>query len=129
MAQTFTVTACGGIGRTPSPHWRAGIVQVAEPDGVIDLGPGHLDPDLLPVGLLRSAYDRVLAGYGPAALTYGADRGPEPVRERLARHVDPTGRLGADQVTVAAGTSSALSLLARHHAGPGDVVFADAVSY
>jgi DNA-binding transcriptional MocR family regulator len=115
--------------RNPSPYWLPGIVQIAEPDGVIDLGPGHLDPDLLPVALVRSAYDRVFARYGPAALTYGENRGPVPLREQLARHGAPPGRLSADNVTIAAGTSSAFSLLARVLARPGDVVFAEEVSY
>lgn len=106
-------------------HWRAGIVQGVVPDGVDDLGPGYLDPELLPVTLLHDAYARALAEFGPAALAYGDDRGALPLRELIAT------RTGADpdHVVVTAGTSHALHLLATTLARPGDVVAADEIGY
>jgi enduracididine biosynthesis enzyme MppQ len=111
-----------------SPHWHPQVVQIAEPAGVIDLGPGHLDPDLLPVRLLRDGYLRAFDEYGPAALTYGHDRGPLPLRQLLARH-GGAGVVDPDQVLITAGITSALALLVRLEAAPGDAVFAEAASY
>lgn len=112
-------------------RWVPGIVQLAEPDGVVDLGPGHLDPELLPTDLLRSAYAAAFDDYGPAGLTYGENQGPLPLREALAERIANADGLSchADQVVVTAGTSATLDLLARWSRSTGDTVMADTLSY
>ena len=110
-------------------RWLAGIVQIAEPEGVIDLGPGHLDPALLPTDLLRTAYADAFADYGPAALTYGENQGPLPLREALAARIGKADGTPCqpDQVVITAGTSTTLDLLARH--APLGAVVTDQLSY
>src|SRR6185437_1466321 len=51
-------------------QWRPGVVQEVAPAGVLDLGPGYIEPALLPVHLLKEAYGQALAEYGAAALGY-----------------------------------------------------------
>jgi 2-aminoadipate transaminase len=119
-------------GRMPSGRrWQPGIVQVAEAAGITDLGPGHLDPALLPTALLTLAYVDALADYGPAALTYGENQGPLPLRAALAARIGAAdGRPCApDQLVITAGTSTTLDLLARGVPRDGAVVLTDAVSY
>ncbi|HEX6345824.1 aminotransferase class I/II-fold pyridoxal phosphate-dependent enzyme [Umezawaea sp.] len=112
-------------------RWREGVVQIVEPDGVVDLGPGHLDPALLPTDLLRTAYADAFDDYGPAGLTYGENQGPLPLREALARRVSSADGVPcrADQVVITAGTSTTLDLLARWAVPDADTVVADAFAY
>jgi hypothetical protein len=113
------------------PRWVDGIVQVAEPHGVIDLGPGHLDPALLPTELLRQAYADAFDDYGPAGLTYGDNQGPLPLREGLAKRITAADGVPchADQVVITAGTSTTLDLLARWARPSADTVLADELAY
>ncbi len=112
-------------------RWLSGIVQIAEPDGVVDLGPGHLDPALLPTELMREAYGVAFDDYGPAGLTYGENQGPLPLREALAERVTAADGIPchADQVVITAGTSTTLDLLARWSLPDADTVVADALAY
>jgi enduracididine biosynthesis enzyme MppQ len=103
----------------------AGVTQHVPAPGVCDLGPGYLDPDLLPVDLVRAAYATALTDFGPAALTYGDNRGALVLREELARRAS----CEPEQVVVTAGTSHALHLIATTFASAGDVVVVDEVGY
>jgi enduracididine biosynthesis enzyme MppQ len=118
----------------PSSHdwfWHQGLVQAVSPPGVLDLGPGYLEPALLPVDLLRDGYARGLAEYGAAALAYGPNAGALPLREVLAERVTAAdgSPCGPDQVLVTAGTSYALHLIATATAVAGQAVFVDETSY
>jgi DNA-binding transcriptional MocR family regulator len=110
---------------------RPPLTQFTDRAGVIDLGWGHPDPDLLPVEGLRSAADRALARWGADALGYGAGAGPYPlideVRQRLAA-VD--GRApAADEVLVTAGNSWAIDQVATLLTRPGDAVLVESPTY
>lgn len=111
--------------------WRLGVVQSVSPPGVFDLGPGYLEPGLLPVDLLRDAYAQALAEYGSAALGYGADRGALDLRSALADRAAKADGLSCEpgNVLVTAGTSQALQLIATTLAAPGDVVLVDQTCY
>lgn len=111
--------------------WLPGVVQQVSPAGVVDLGPGYLEPALLPVRLLRDAYARALAEFGSAALSYGDDRGALVVRSLIAQRVSNTddSPCGPEHVLVTAGTSHALHLIATSLATPGDVVLVDQFGY
>lgn len=113
------------------PHWTSGIVQVVGSDGVLDLGPGLFDPALLPTGLLKAAYAETFARYGPAALAYGNNYGPLPLRAALAERTARADGLPCtpEQVVVTAGTSSALDLLARWLGRPGEAVLTEPLTY
>ncbi|GLZ36660.1 PLP-dependent aminotransferase family protein [Actinokineospora sp. NBRC 105648] len=111
--------------------WSPGVVQQVGPAGTVDLGPGYLEPGLLPVDLLAAAYPAALAEYGSAALAYGDDRGAVPFRalvaDRVARAEGPP--CGPDNVLVTAGTSHALHLLATGLAQSGEVVLVEQYGY
>lgn len=112
-------------------RWVPGVVQQVSPAGMVDLGPGYLEPALLPVRLLRDAYARALAEFGSAALSYGDDRGALVVRSLLAQRASITDEspCGPEHVLVTAGTSHALQLISTTLAGHGDVVLVDQFSY
>jgi enduracididine biosynthesis enzyme MppQ len=107
-------------------RWRAGVVQSVPPPGFVELGPGYLDPDLVPVDLVGEAYARALAEFGSAALAYGENQGELGLREELAARA---GRCGPEHVLVTAGTSHALYLLATMTAAPGDTVVVEQTGY
>ncbi|MGH8904299.1 MAG: aminotransferase class I/II-fold pyridoxal phosphate-dependent enzyme [Egibacteraceae bacterium] len=120
-----------GDGKAGGPRWLPGIVQRVEPDGVLDLLPGYLDANLLPVDMLRTAYADAFAEYGPAALTYGENRGPLPLRSALAARTARADAVpcGPEHLLVTAGTSQMLDLFARWLGQPGDVVLTESVTY
>lgn len=110
--------------------WIPGVVQGPVPAGVVTLAPGYLDPALLPTGLLRDAYAAALAEYGTAALAYGENQGPLPLRAALAGRITSADGVpcAPDQLVITASTSSMLDLLAR--AAPDDAaVFVEELSY
>ncbi|WP_081951890.1 aminotransferase class I/II-fold pyridoxal phosphate-dependent enzyme [Kitasatospora phosalacinea] len=113
---------------SPLPHarwWRAGVVQAVAPPGVVDLEPGYLEPGLLPVSEVLPLYAEALSEFGPAALTYGANAGAEPLRVLLGeRH-----GCAPDEVLVTAGTSQALALLCGVLGEPGRHVVVERTSY
>jgi len=110
--------------------WIPGVVQCPDPPGVLNLGPGYLDPRLLPIDLLRDAYSTALAEYGPAALAYGENQGPMPLRAAIAHRIGSADGVPchAEQIVITAGTSSMLDLLART-APAGAVVCVEELSY
>jgi enduracididine biosynthesis enzyme MppQ len=112
-------------------HWHPAVVQAVSAPGTVDLGPGYLEPALLPVDLLRDAYAAALAEFGSAALSYGNNAGARVLRELIAARVADRhgGECGADQVLVTAGTSQALQLLSTTMAAPGEVVLLDRSAY
>jgi 2-aminoadipate transaminase len=111
--------------------WLTGIVQSLPPDGVLDLGPGYLDPALLPVDLLKDAYSTAMSEFGSAMLGYGDNRGALPLRAALAARTEEGGgqACGPEHVVITAGTSQALHLIATTFAAAGDVVVVDQTSY
>ncbi|WKX74042.1 aminotransferase class I/II-fold pyridoxal phosphate-dependent enzyme [Streptomyces sp. XD-27] len=110
------------------PHarwWRAGVVQAVSPPRVIDLGPGYLEPSLLPVNEVLPLYAEALTEFGPAALSYGANAGAEPLRASLAARHGCT----AEEIMVTAGTSQALTLLCTVLGRPGQPVVVERTCY
>jgi 2-aminoadipate transaminase len=107
------------------------VTQFVARAGIIDLGWGHPDPDLLPVEGLRQAAGRVFERYGPDALNYGYAAGPGPliawICDRL-RQVDARVP-GPESVLVSAGNSHALDQLVTLLTTPGDVVLVEAPTY
>ncbi|SDW59364.1 enduracididine biosynthesis enzyme MppQ [Amycolatopsis xylanica] len=106
-------------------RWSQGVVQQVSPAEVTDLGPGYLEPGLLPVDLLAKAYREALSEFGSAALAYGDDQGALPFRAAAARRAGCT----EAQVLVTAGTSHALYLIATMFASKEDVVLVERYAY
>ena len=85
--------------------------------GMLSLAGGIPAAELLPVGRIGEAVDRVLATHGPAALQYGPTDGETVLRELVAPAPDRSG-----EVIVTTGSQQGLDLLARVLVDPGDVV-------
>ena len=107
------------------------IVQIVHQPGVIDLGWGHPDPQLLPVEGLRRAAGAALDRYGAAALAYGSERGPGPLLRWLLDHIGAReGRApAADQIIITGGISHALDQLCTLLTQPGDTVLVEQPTY
>ncbi len=99
--------------------------------GIVDLGPGYLDPSLLPVDLIRDALEAALERHGPDALGYGANRGPALLRSLLAERVARGEGFACreENVLITAGTSQTLHYLASTETRPGEVVLVEDPSY
>jgi 2-aminoadipate transaminase len=114
-------------------HARSGlpVIQRHDRPDVIDLSWGHPGPDLLPVELLRGAFDQAIRRYGTEALSYGADAGPGPFLDWLAHRlgtVDGRAPLPSE-LLVTAGASHALDLVCGLLAEPGDVCLVPTPTY
>jgi enduracididine biosynthesis enzyme MppQ len=108
-----------------------GIVQFVHRPGIIDIGPGYLDPALLPVDAVREGMSAAADAHGHALLGYGTNAGPLPLRARLARvqsRWDGTA-YGPEHVVITSGVSQMLDHLTGMLAGPSDVVLAEEPSY
>ncbi len=107
------------------------ITQFSALKGIIDLGWGHPDPNLLPTGLIQEGVRHAIETYGPDALAYGAARGPAPFLEAVSQRVaEIDGRAPRlDEVLLTSGSSAALDLIVGLLSRPGDVVLVDSPTY
>ena len=128
--EAMTSFAAGDGTSVAGRWWIPGVVQCPDPAGVVNLSPGYLDPALLPTDLLRDAYAAALTEYGPAALAYGENQGPLPLRTALAGRIALADGVpcSPDQLVITAGTSSMLDLIARS-APCGATVLVEELSY
>jgi 2-aminoadipate transaminase len=108
-----------------------GVNQADPRPGMVELGPGYLDPALLPTGLMGRWVARALDRWGAQTLGYGANPGPSQLRAALAARtaVVARGTCRAEEVLVTAGTSAALDQIALRLAGEGRVVLTEALTY
>ncbi len=110
---------------------RLPIGQRVDQPGIIDLGWGHPDPDLLPVDEIRRAYDGALSRFGAQALEYGHIAGPGPLLEwlidRIGRH---EGRSPSpDELLITSGISGGLDLVLSALTRPTDTVLVESPTY
>ena len=107
------------------------VTQINFRPGVIDLGMGNPDFNLLPVDLLHKSAEEFFASHDPRPLQYGIETGDGYFRRSLAgflsrrygTEVDP------DLLFVTAGASSALDLLCTLYTRPGDTIFVEEPTY
>ena len=107
------------------------IAQVNVPEGVIDLGIGQPQVDLLPLDKVKLAWDHQLEQANPEILQYGISQGDACLRMELAgflgqayhTEVDP------DALLVTAGVSQALDLICTLLTRPGDTIIVEEPSY
>ena len=107
------------------------LIQFVEREGIIDLGWGHPDPELVPLEALRNAAAKAFDRYGPDALAYGAAAGPGPLIELIrTRLAETDGRAPArGEVLITGGSSAALDQVATMLTDAGDVVLIEAPTY
>jgi 2-aminoadipate transaminase len=107
------------------------LVQFVSRPGIIDLGWGHPDPELLPVHGLKAAATRVFDRYGVDTLNYGYPAGPGPLIAWLSGHIQTIDgrRANPDEISITAGTSQAIDQVTGLFTRPGDVVLIDAPTY
>ncbi|HZB51580.1 MAG TPA: PLP-dependent aminotransferase family protein [Mycobacteriales bacterium] len=110
----------------------AGVNQGHVRSDLVDLAPGHPDPDLLPVGLIGRWTELALRTWGARTLSYGADAGPLPLRAALAERVEgPAGAAACppQSVVVTGGTSAAIGELAALLGRQGRAVLTETPTY
>jgi 2-aminoadipate transaminase len=107
------------------------ITQINFRPGVIDLGMGNPDFDLLPVGLLHQSADEYFSANDPRPLQYGVEQGDGYFRRSLAGFLSKRYRTDVDPelLFVTAGASSALDLICTLYTRPGDVIFVEEPTY
>lgn len=106
-------------------------IQLHLRPGIIELGWGHLDPDLLPVEMVAEAAGRALSDHGAEALAYGAEQGPGRLITQVQARLEGMEGVStpADQVMITGGVSQALALLCTLLSRPGDVALVEAPTY
>lgn len=105
--------------------------QIHIPAGMIDLGVGDPDFELLPLDMLRRAAETCFAKGDPTFLQYGAEQGDGYFRIALAHFlsrgygfpVDP------DTLFVTNGISNALDMVCARYTRPGDTIFVEEPTY
>ena len=106
-------------------------VQTLIPPGVIDLGAGEPQLELLPLEVIRDAAAHCLAVGDRDFLQYGLEQGDGTFRAALAKFL--SARYGFsvrhDNLFTTAGISSALSLLCTLFTKPGDTIYVEEPSY
>jgi GntR family transcriptional regulator/MocR family aminotransferase len=116
------------VGRLELP---AGASAAARRDPIrFDFTGGRVDPELLPVSMLRKAWSRAVADHiGDLARPVEPMGWPE-LREAIARSLVARGVLcSASEVLVVSGAQQALDLLARVLIDPGDAVAIEQPGY
>ncbi len=105
--------------------------QVDLTPGMIDLGIGQPDLNILPLDVMRQASAHRLAHDDTTLLIYGAEQGDGYVRLALADFLrDGYGMpVDADSLFITAGASQALDLLCTLFTQPGDTIFIEEPSY
>lgn len=107
------------------------LVQFDAQPGVIDLGWGHPDPDLLPLEELRSASDEASRRWGPDLYAYGFAQGPAPLIHWLSERLGEVDGRAPDpaSIVVTAGASGAMDMVITQSTMPGDVALVESPTY
>jgi 2-aminoadipate transaminase len=107
------------------------ITQINYRPGVIDLGMGNPDFDLLPVELLHRSAEEYFKANDARPLQYGIERGDGYFRQSLAGFLSPKygDEVDPDSLFITSGASSALDLLCTLYTKPGDVIFVEQPTY
>jgi 2-aminoadipate transaminase len=120
----------GDSSETGDPSAR-GVVQTEPRPGMVELGPGYLDPGLVPAACIQRWAAEAVTRWGARSLAYGANPGPAELRALLAARVPSAGtaRCGPGNVLITGGTSAALDMLAIRFAREGRVVLTEDPTY
>ncbi len=107
------------------------ITQINLPPGVIDLGMGNPDLDLLPTAALQQASEAYFSAADARPLQYGAEQGDAYFRQALADFLSGICHIPShpDTVFITSGASAALDLICTLYTRPGDVIFVEEPTY
>jgi DNA-binding transcriptional MocR family regulator len=107
------------------------ITQINYRPGVIDLGMGNPDFDLLPLDLLHQSAEKYFESADRRPLQYGTEAGDGYFRHSLAAFLGSRygNQVDPDRLFVTAGASSALDLLCTLYTRPGDTIFVEEPTY
>lgn len=107
------------------------ITQFRLPPGMIDLGLGDPQSNLLPLDMIRQAAENRLSPGSQEILQYGAEQGDESFRERLADFLQRGYRspVHPGSLFITNGASMGLHLLCTLFTNPGDTVFVEEPTY
>jgi 2-aminoadipate transaminase len=106
------------------------ILKIISKPGMISLAGGLPAPELFPVKEIALSAERVLAKHGASALQYSVTEGILPLREKIAKRLDPESRtLTADDIVVTQGSQQSLDLMAKIFVDKGALVMTENPSY
>jgi len=107
------------------------ITQASVPEGVIDLGIGQPQVDLLPLDKMNLAWEHQLKQANPEILQYGLQQGDARLRRELAGFLTRAynNAVGPESLLVTGGISQALDLLCTLLTRPGDTIIVEEPSY
>ncbi|MBW2613889.1 MAG: PLP-dependent aminotransferase family protein [Deltaproteobacteria bacterium] len=107
------------------------ITQASVPEGVIDLGVGQPQVDLLPLKILKTAAEYQFHQADANILQYGMQQGDANLRCVLANFLGQEYGVPVDQgsLLITAGVSQALDLICSLMTRPGDTIIVEEPSY
>jgi len=107
------------------------ITQASVPEGVIDLGIGQPQVDLLPLEKINLAWKHQLKQANPEILQYGLQQGDAHLRRELAGFLTQAynNAVGPESLLVTGGISQALDLICTLLTRPGDTIIVEEPSY
>lgn len=106
------------------------LFSVASRPEVVSLAGGMPNIDGLPLDVVGSLLQELVASSGTASLQYGSGQGDPRLREQICEVMSHVGIAAhPDDVVVTVGSQQALDLVTRIFVDPGDVVLAEAPSY
>ena len=107
------------------------ITQATVPEGVIDLGIGQPQVDLLPLDKMNLAWGHQLKQANPEILQYGLQQGDARLRRELAGFLTQAynNAVGPESLLVTGGISQALDLICTLLTRPGDTIIVEEPSY
>ena len=106
------------------------ILKVTSNPEVISFAGGLPAPELFPLEELAEAARRVFAKFESAVLQYSVTEGIGPLREKVARMLDPDGdAIGVDNILITQGSQQGLDLLSKLFIDKGSVVLTENPSY
>ncbi len=106
------------------------ILKVTSNPEIISFAGGLPAPELFPLNELADVAQKVFSKFESAVLQYSVTEGIGPLREKIARSLDPDGdALGVDNILITQGSQQGLDLVSKLFIDKGTVVLTENPSY
>ena len=107
------------------------ITQASVPEGVIDLGVGQPQVDLLPLAKMNLAWEHQFKQGNPEILQYGMQQGDAHLRKELSGFLGQAynAEVDPEALQMTGGVSQALDLICTLLTRPGDTIIVEEPSY